>query len=190
MILVTAAQSGFAGVEALTGFKAWNLAGHFLTGFAMASFGILARGPLNPGEPPALRPLMKAYGLCAIIFAPAGIIESALQSSGITWLTMLSLDHLFYLSWNIVSMTAAVKLFNPGEYGQTLLERVPEERIKSLKLSDREVEMAVMIGQGLTNKEIASRLFISPATVRTHIYNLYQKTGAGSRIELLNMLRN
>ncbi|WP_281289900.1 helix-turn-helix domain-containing protein [Oceanispirochaeta crateris] len=190
MILVSTVQSGTAGIAALTGIQAWNLGGHILTGLAMFSFGILAQGPLNPGEPTALRPLMKAYGLCSIVFAPAGLIESALQSSGIEWLAMLSLDHLFYLSWNLISMSAAIKLLKPSKTGQHLLETVPEERIRSLKLSAREVEMAVMIGQGLTNKEIAAQLFISPATVRTHIYNLYQKTGAGSRIELLNMLKN
>jgi DNA-binding CsgD family transcriptional regulator len=190
MVLVSALQSGISGVEALTGIAAWNLSGHILTGFAMASFGILARGPLNPGEPPALRPLMKAYGLCAIIFAPAGLIESAIQSSGTAWLSMLSLDHLFYLAWNIVSMTAAIRLFKPSQPGTQLLQGVPEERIKSLKLSAREVEMAIMIGRGLSNKEIAAQLFISPATVRTHIYNLYQKAEAGNRVELLNKLMN
>ena len=190
MIMVLTVQSGSAGIDALTGIRAWNMGGHILTGLAMASFGLLARGPLNSREPPALRPLMKAYGLCTIIFAPAGLIESAIQSSGIEWLTMLSLDHLFYLAWNIISMSAAVRLLKPSKSGQPLLETVPEERIRSLKLSAREVEMAVMIGRGLSNKEIAALLFISPGTVRTHIYNLYQKTGAGSRIELLNMLRD
>jgi DNA-binding CsgD family transcriptional regulator len=48
--------------------------------------------------------------------------------------------------------------------------------------------MAELIGRGLSNKEIASELGISPATVRTHIYNLYRKVGAGSRVELLNRL--
>jgi DNA-binding CsgD family transcriptional regulator len=190
MVLVTIGQSGIAGVEALTGIEAWNLGGHILTGFAMASFGILARGPLNPEEPASLRPLMKAYGLCAIIFAPAGLLESAIQSSGISWLSMLSLDHLFYLSWNIVSMTAALKLFKPSDSGKPLLETVPEERIRSLKLSAREVEMAIMIARGLSNKDIAAQLFISPATVRTHIYNLYRKVEVKSRVELLNKLRN
>jgi DNA-binding CsgD family transcriptional regulator len=47
-----------------------------------------------------------------------------------------------------------------------------------------------LVADGLTNKEIAAQLFISPATVRTHIYNLYQKVGAGSRVELINMLRS
>ncbi len=190
MLMVLMVQSGAAGVEALTGLQVWNIGGHVLTALAMVSFGIIVRGPLNSGEPSAIRPLMKAYGLCAIIFAPAGFIESALQSSGISWLAMLSLDHLFYLTWNIISMSAAIRMLRPSQIGQPLLETVPEERIRNFKLSAREVEMAVMIGRGLSNKEIASQLFISPATVRTHIYNLYQKTGASSRIELLNMLRD
>jgi DNA-binding CsgD family transcriptional regulator len=156
----------------------------------MASFGVHIRGPLNPGEPPALRPLLRAYGLCAIIFAPMGLIESVLQSSGISWMTFISLDHLFYMVWNLVSMSAILRLFQPGETGTQFLDEVPQERIKALGLSPREAEMAVMIGRGLSNKEIAEQLFISPATVRTHIYNLYRKVGAGSRVELLNMLRS
>jgi len=191
MVMVLNLKSGTAGIEALTGIRIWNLAGHIVTALGMASFGLLARGPLNSEEPSTLHPLMKAYGMCALVFAPAGLIESALQSSGIQWLSTLSLDHLFYLTWNIISMSAAVSLLKSQEGGQqSLLDTVPQERINSLKLSSREVEMAVLIAQGLTNKEIAAQLFISPATVRTHIYNLYQKTGASSRIELLNMLRN
>ena len=50
--------------------------------------------------------------------------------------------------------------------------------------------MATLIAQGLTNKEIAFKLGISEATVRTHIYNLFQKVGAQSRIELLNLLHD
>ncbi|MFO8064944.1 MAG: helix-turn-helix transcriptional regulator, partial [Spirochaetia bacterium] len=73
--------------------------------------------------------------------------------------------------------------------GDAMFESVPRERIDALGLSPREAEMAVMIARGLANKEIADELHISPATVRTHIYNLYQKAGARSRIELLNIVR-
>ncbi|MDC7235508.1 MAG: helix-turn-helix transcriptional regulator [Spirochaetales bacterium] len=190
MLLVLLVESGITGVEALTGMEAWNMGGHIMTGLAMASFGILLRAPLNPDEPAEIRPLMKAYGLCAIIFAPAGLIESALQSSQIAWLSTISLEHLFYLAWNVISMFFALRLLKPSSSVSSPIGTVPEELIKNLKLSAREVEMAIMIGRGLSNKEIAAELFISPATVRTHIYNLYQKVGAGSRVELLNKLRN
>lgn len=169
---------------------AWHLSSHVLTALAMATFGIVLRGPLNPREPRALHPLLRGYGIVAIVFAPIGLVEYAVQAAKIPWLEYLSLDHLLYLSWNIVSMSAAVQLFRPAKDGSPILDSVPEERIRALGLSAREVEMAVMIGRGLSNKEIAAELYISPATVRTHIYNLYQKVGASSRVELLNMLRD
>ena len=167
----------------------WSLAGYILTGLAMAAFGATARGPLPSEEPPALRSLVRAYGLCAIVFAPMGLIEYAVETAGLPGLRNLSMDHLFYLCWNVISMSAAVRLLKPGVGGAPVLDSVPEERVKALGLSDREAQMAVLIARGLANKEIAVELGISPATVRTHIYNLYQKAGARSRVELINKLR-
>ncbi|MFP4180906.1 MAG: helix-turn-helix domain-containing protein [Spirochaetaceae bacterium] len=169
--------------------EVWNLGEQILVGLAVAALGIMLRTPLQPTEPPVLRPLMKAYGLCALIFAPLGLIEYAIASSGILGFSEFSIDYLFYLGWNIVSMSAAVRLFKIGDSGAPALETVPAERVKSLGLSARETEMAVMIARGLSNKEIASELYISPATVRTHIYNLYRKADARSRVELINKLR-
>jgi DNA-binding CsgD family transcriptional regulator len=156
----------------------------------MAAFGVTARGHLSPKEPAVLRPLIHAYGLCALIFAPIGVVEYAIQSAGLPWLPYLSLDHFFYLSWNVISMSAAIRLFKPAEKGAPVLDAVPDERVQALSLSAREAEMAVMIARGMANKEIAAELHISPATVRTHIYNLYRKADASSRVELLNKPRS
>ena len=187
-LLVSTGYSG--GLLTVEGSEAWSLTGYILAGLALAAFGVVARGPLAPGEPPALRPLIRGYGLCALVFAPMGLIEYAVQAAGIPDLPYVSLDHLFYLSWNLVSMSAAIRIFKPGEAGVPVMDSVPEERVRALGLSAREVEMSIMIARGLANKEIAGELGISPATVRTHIYNLYQKVGARSRVELLNKLRS
>ena len=183
-------ETRFGFLYAVTETAAWTLVGYILTGLAIAAFGVVARGPLSPQEPSALRPLLKAYGTCALVFAPLGFIEYAVSLAGIPELPFISLDYLFYLSWNIVSMSAAVRIFKPGDEGIPVLDSVPAERIQALGLSPRETEMAVLIARGLANKEIAAELCISPATVRTHIYNLYQKAGARSRVELLNKLRS
>lgn len=185
-----ASERGSASMTALMSSMPWSLGGYILSGLAMAAFGIIARGPLSQKEPAALRPLLRAYGLCAIIFAPLGLLEFAVEKAGIPGLPFLSTDHLFYLSWNIVSMSAAIRFFRPLEAGVPIIDAVPVERALALGLSSREKEMAVLIARGLANKEIAAELGISPATVRTHIYNLYQKAGARSRVELLNKLRN
>lgn len=186
----TAHALGYGGLANLTVSKGWSLAGFVLSGLAIGAFGLMAHRKLHPQEPPAMQPLMKAYGLCALVFAPMGLVEFVVESADLSWLPSLSLDHFFYLAWNLVSMSAAVRLLKPSEGGVPVLEAVPEERIRSLGISGREAEMAVLIARGLANKEIAAELGISPATVRTHIYNLYQKAGARSRVELLNKLRS
>jgi DNA-binding NarL/FixJ family response regulator len=51
-------------------------------------------------------------------------------------------------------------------------------------LSRREVEVAVLIAQGLTSKEVGRKLFIERATVDTHVQHIYNKLGIDSRPQL------
>lgn len=53
------------------------------------------------------------------------------------------------------------------------------------KLTSREHEVLWLLGQRLSNKRIAERLFISGETLRWHLRNLYSKTGLTSRAELV-----
>jgi LuxR family maltose regulon positive regulatory protein len=48
-------------------------------------------------------------------------------------------------------------------------------------LSDRELEVLGLVAQGLSNGEIADRLFISVGTVKTHVHNIFGKLGVESR---------
>ena len=48
-------------------------------------------------------------------------------------------------------------------------------------LSDRELEVLTLISQGETNRGAAARLFISEATVKTHLLHIYEKLGVGDR---------
>ncbi|MEU6070261.1 MULTISPECIES: response regulator transcription factor [Streptomyces] len=70
-----------------------------------------------------------------------------------------------------------------------LLERLsePEPRPERAEAPDgltaRETEVLVLIAEGLTNQEIARRLHVSTATVKTHINNLFAKTGLKDRAQ-------
>lgn len=73
-------------------------------------------------------------------------------------------------------------------------ERVPRQgrgeaavpgELRRLGVTSREMDVLLLVGQGLSNAEIASRLYISPKTVETHIASLAAKTGQSGRRELV-----
>ncbi len=57
-----------------------------------------------------------------------------------------------------------------------------------LPLTDREREIVLLIGQGLSNRDVAERLTLSTRTVEGHIYRAMSKTGTTSREELAALL--
>jgi HD-GYP domain-containing protein (c-di-GMP phosphodiesterase class II) len=59
--------------------------------------------------------------------------------------------------------------------------RVPRRREGPAGLTAREVDVLRLVAQGLSSREIAARLVISPKTARNHIEHIYTKIGASSR---------
>jgi DNA-binding NarL/FixJ family response regulator len=51
-------------------------------------------------------------------------------------------------------------------------------------LTATEVKIAALVRDGLTNREIGTRLYVSPRTVQTHVSHILQKTGLRSRVEI------
>ncbi len=60
-------------------------------------------------------------------------------------------------------------------------ETVPKKDVKIL--TSREIEILTMVVAGVKNREIASELFISPNTVKTHIYNIFKKIDVPNRLQ-------
>lgn len=51
-------------------------------------------------------------------------------------------------------------------------------------LTERELEITELVAEGLTNREVAERLYLSHNTVKVHLRNIFTKTGVASRTEL------
>jgi ATP/maltotriose-dependent transcriptional regulator MalT len=53
-----------------------------------------------------------------------------------------------------------------------------------LELTEQELQIAEMAAQGMSNREIGHRLYISPRTVGSHLYRIFPKLGVASRAQL------
>ena len=69
-------------------------------------------------------------------------------------------------------------LLSPG-VTKRLFERVASG------LTDREREVLTLVAHGLSNDEIAERLFLSPLTAKTHVSRILSKVGARDRVQLV-----
>lgn len=81
-------------------------------------------------------------------------------------------------------------LLSPGVTRRLIGEfavRAKEPRHLSVldALTEREREVLALVGEGLTNVEIAGRLQVSPATAKTHVSRIMIKSGARDRVRLV-----
>ncbi|MGW6282607.1 response regulator [Kribbella sp. NPDC055071] len=81
------------------------------------------------------------------------------------------------------STAAGQSTFDPEVSKRLIAGLTPGRDAKADGLTARETEVLRLIAGGLSNPEIAARLFISEATVKTHINNTFAKIGARHRAE-------
>jgi DNA-binding CsgD family transcriptional regulator len=76
-----------------------------------------------------------------------------------------------------------VRVRTPSRSNRSRRRRcVPEARDQ---LTAQELQIAQLAAKGLSNREIAQKLFVSPRTVGTHLYRIYPKLGISARGELV-----
>jgi DNA-binding NarL/FixJ family response regulator len=80
---------------------------------------------------------------------------------------------------SLISPSMAVKLLD--EFKQ--MTRSDRQQVPSPRLTERELEVLKLVAQGLNNREIAKRLFISENTVKNHVRNILEKLQLHSRME-------
>jgi DNA-binding NarL/FixJ family response regulator len=89
---------------------------------------------------------------------------------------------------NCVREVAAGGLWLPPALVEAALERETGRRLQTDRISQsltiREREVMKQVSEGLTNKEVASRLGLSEGTVKIHLHNIYEKVGVPNRTAL------
>ena len=88
----------------------------------------------------------------------------------------------------ISTLLACARDLHPAA-AETPTPDLPGPRTSGAVLSDREREVAALVVEGLTYREIGARLFLSAKTVEHHVARLRQRLGSASRSELFGDLR-
>lgn len=104
------------------------------------------------------------------------------------WLTDLSLEFTLgtvALLFTTVGIWVGLKLTRRKVVVITPDFRLDREQLERLSISKREYEVLELMAQGMSNKEIAGKLFVSTNTVKTHSSNLFLKLNARRRTEAI-----
>ena len=113
--------------------------------------------------------LLGASGIVLTENAPETLIKAIERvSAGEVWLDRSAIGRVF-----------ALMSSNPEK------NKIDPEAAKVASLTEREREVVSLIGEGLRNKEMADRLFISETTVRHHLTSIYGKTDISNRLKLI-----
>jgi DNA-binding NarL/FixJ family response regulator len=102
-------------------------------------------------------------------------------------LSRLGIDAYIHKSSSVEELLATVSALSRNPEGDNVVVSMPRRSLERIgdghesALSDRELEVLVLVARGLSNREVARELHIAEATVKRHLANIYEKTGVGSR---------
>jgi DNA-binding NarL/FixJ family response regulator len=102
------------------------------------------------------------------------------------------------LNSEIVIAIIAVVFFFVGVYlnkkslqkNTTVSGDINHKKIEDLDISKREYEVLLGISEGLSNREIGEKLYISESTIKTHVSNLLSKLNAKRRTQALQIAKD
>ncbi len=97
----------------------------------------------------------------------------------------------FFLSLGLV-MLAITALQQPNQVEEDRFSRPTKStpvQSSGTVLTEREHEIVTLLGQALSNREIAERLFLAEGTVKNYLTTLMQKLGADNRDDVVNRAR-
>jgi DNA-binding NarL/FixJ family response regulator len=80
----------------------------------------------------------------------------------------------------VLDPTVQAALLRAAQQG---VARAPAAQPLPDGLTDREVEVLALIASGLSNQEIAARLYVAETTVKTHVNRIFAKTGSRDRAQ-------
>jgi NarL family two-component system response regulator LiaR len=107
-------------------------------------------------------------------------VHAMLRNGAVGYLTKSSLANDLA---ETIRATHQGKMVFSSDIGAQLVN--PPQPVVDFQLTDRELEVLVLLAEGLTNQQSAHKLSISVSTLKFHMANIYQKLGVQTRSEAL-----
>ena len=161
-----------------------------LLGVHLVAGGILLAG-FGKIQHPRLRVFIRSFLIYLGVFTLLAMVQLVVQD--LPNAPPLLRDHpleelVYYLGFVIMALVFLAGYFGEPTTGEAF--SLPEDFVNRFGISQRERDIIEMMAQGLSNSAIADRLYISTVTVKNHVYHIYRKTGAGNKVQLLNMINS
>lgn len=138
-----------------------------------------------------LKNSIKIFALITIVFLPIMIFEA--YNSNIHFfqseeLLKIFAFPLYFLTINIFNLIFVLKYFNTPAFLDN--NKLTDYFKQKYDITEKQGEIIELILEGITYKQIAEKLFISPKTVDNHIQNIYKKLNINNKIQLTNFVRS
>jgi DNA-binding CsgD family transcriptional regulator len=168
----------------------WNVDFIALLGLHVYGALILYRGLRHVADP-WLKSLLRSVLIFISVFAPLSVVQLVLTDlpSGPQIVKSYPLEELAYYLGFVILILVYFSAYR-FEASSGAVPGFSQESMQRYGISHREADIISMMAQGYSNGEIAKRLFISALTVKNHVYHIYQKTGAGNKVQLLNLMNS
>lgn len=141
-----------------------------------------------------LRKVIRSFVIIAAVFLPVVVLDDFNVSLAldIGESAAVQIEFLFfpvlYIAFNTLLLYYGFQFYVRGAGREVPADDgVSDAFVERFGITPRERELLELLIEGKTNKEIGEALFISPATVRNHLHNVFEKTGVSSRTELVRL---
>ncbi|MEQ8424299.1 MAG: response regulator transcription factor, partial [Cyclobacteriaceae bacterium] len=114
------------------------------------------------------------------------LVQLTRYSSGIASLVFEWMLVVAFLCVIIASIFVGKAYFSKN----SVANKINAEKARQLGISKRELEILQLIAQGMSNKQIADKLFLAEITIKKHTSNLFAKLNANRRTEAVHLAKD
>jgi NarL family two-component system response regulator LiaR len=141
--------------------------------------GIEATRQIKANYPATTVLILTAYDNDKYIIALLEAGAAGYLLKNVSGADLVNAIHAVHAGEAVLHPTIAQRIFSRlGSNG-----RLPQNAAQETELSDRETEILKLAARGMSNQDIANRLYLSHRTVQAHLANIFRKMDVGSRTE-------